>query len=488
MEEVRELPAAVESERALIGCMLVDPENVMALVRHSMGVAPGYFFEPSHALICEALYEMDGDARRRIDLLTVAQRLKDSGSLEAAGGADYLDDCVDSGIASHAETYALAVRDKYFLRVAIEESRKIEREAFESDDGQGLIASVPERYSRHVEMIHREESNYDAMQELLRRWTKAKEEREAGNLDVLAGLPTPWEEVNALTAGVENALIILAGRPSAGKTTLEDELATFWALKGIPVARVALDMMWKGRVLQRSVCRMAGVSLPKLKMGFGTRRQLDLIGEAMDRLKDAPLYINEGAFDVDEICSWARAMKFKYDIQAVTIDFVQLVQCRRGGKWMNRNEEIGYINSRLKKLCTDLKIPVILLSQLSRFVRDGRVRPPRLEDLRDSGNLEQDSMQVWALYKDETKEGLEKETQKRRPVWFEVLKNQDGETGRIPLWMRPNYFRFEVAEPGHELDEATEYEFDMEDGEEAEEAVGPGEDGRDKGLFSEGGF
>ena len=476
MSEKRPLPHSVEAERGVLGSMLLDPSRVVSLFRHKYQLEPSALYVPAHETVAEVIFEMNAEPKTILDMLTIRQRLDDRGLLNDVGGIEYLMQLMDeTPTAAHAEGYIDIVRQKHFLRCAIKEARVIERQAMSEPDGEELLRAIPERMVKYVDAVHREETNEQALQKLYAQWEKAKEDREAGNENVLAGLPTPWETVNQMTCGIDVGLYIVAGRPSAGKTTLEDCISVALAQQGISVGRVALDMGWKGRVLQRSAARLSGVSLPKLKLGFASRKQLAAVQEAIKEIAPLPIFINENSYDVDDICSWARAMKFKHDIRLLTIDFVQLVRCRVDGKYMNRNEEIGYITSRLKKLSADLQIPVMLLSQLSRGLKDGKEKPPKLEDLRDSGNLEQDARCVWALWKDQRDHLLEKEKQannKLRPVWFDVLKDQDGETGKIPFWMRPSYFRFDEAPPDFVEDEEQESFYRAEDArEQSGEAV-----------------
>lgn len=442
-------PHSVEAERGVLGSMLLDPVRVVGLYRHTYSLGVEAMFVPAHQEILRIILEMAAEPKTWIDMITIRERLEDRNVLASIGGAEYLMQLMDeTPTAAHAENYVQIVREKYFLRCAVQEAKAITSEAFARSDGEALLRSIPERLVKYVDAVHREESNRQALDKLYAQWEQAKNDRDAGNDNVLAGLPTPWPSVNALTCGIDVGLYIVAGRPSAGKTTLEDNICVYLAQNGFPVGRVALDMGWKGRVLQRAAARMAGVSLPKLKLGFATQKQLASVREAIEEIAPLPMFINENSYDVDDICSWARAMRMKQDIKLLTIDFVQLVRCRVDGKYMNRNEEIGYITSRLKKLSADLQMPVMLLSQLSRGIKDGKVRPPKLDDLRDSGNLEQDARCVWALWKDQREDLLEKEREARgklRPVWFDVLKDQDGETGKLPFWMRPNYFRFDEA-------------------------------------------
>ncbi len=441
-----DVPAkGMESEMGAVGAMLLEPQRVVAMARIDFRLTPDDFAMNGCALVYGVLLVMDAEPKGVIDVLTVGQRLEDQGKLESAGGREFLLACMDAcPTTAHAHSYLDTVKQKALLRGVEAVARSVALEARRCERADDLLRGIPERFvSLTDEAPEREESNADALDQLYSRWETAKADREAGREPELWGLPTPWPEMNRRTLGVDTGLTILAGRPSAGKTTFEDQLSVFWAQSGIPVARVALDMGWKGRLLQRSAARLASVSLPKLKAGYASRRQLADVREAVEELKKLPMFINEYDSDIDNICSWARAMSVKHGVKVLTIDFAQLVTSSRGdGKYMNRNEEVGLITRRLKKLYGDCGVRVLLLSQLARIAeRSGKERAPVLSDLRDSGNLEQDAQTVWALYKDQEAP----ESKKLRPVWCEILKSQDAECGPMAFWMRPNYFRFDES-------------------------------------------
>jgi len=246
-----------------------------------------------------------------------------------------------------------------------------------------------------------------------------------------------------MMCGIEEGVTIIAGRPSQGKSTLEDEISTGLALSGVPVARVQLDMN-RRKSLARATCRIAGVSLPKLKHGFARQNQLAAVREAVQTVRSLPMYLNDKDYSLRGICSWARAMKLKHDIKMLTVDHVGLVQVD-GSFRGNDNSRISLVSSTLKALGAELGVAVVLLSQLSRGM-EKESRRPQLSDLRDSGTLEQDAAKVIFVYREYRPKLLaELETDSRRPVWVELLKNQDGETGLLPFWLWKKYFRFELC-------------------------------------------
>jgi replicative DNA helicase len=226
---------------------------------------------------------------------------------------------------------------------------------------------------------------------------------------------------------------------------VEDQIAEFLANQNIPVARATLDMTVE-RLIARTTSRRAGVSLPKLNAGFAGENQLAKVTEAGELIGDYPMYITDELHDVNAICTWVRAMKIKHDIQLFTLDYVQQVGVTgRSTQYMNENQTLTQVSRKFKRLALELKIPIILLSQLNRG-SDHEDRIPTLSDLRGSGSLEQDANMVILLYHDKKEEDREG----KRPQWMDVAKNQDGPTGTLPFWFWANYFRFDEAEVNEE--------------------------------------
>jgi replicative DNA helicase len=434
------------AELGLVGSLLKDPMRVMPLVR-AIGLPAEAFYIPAVRCVFEAVQAL-ADADRRmvgIDILTVGSWLKDHGKLEVVGGACRLDYIMDATPTSaHAEYYLDIVRRKYVARRVIEQARETEQEAFRTDQEDALPAKAAEAFAAIQIQGEVEVSNAEVMAGIVVRFEDAK----AGKKKAI-GLATPWEKVTEMLCGLEPGIIILAGRPSEGKTTVEDQICVELAAQGIAVGRMTLDST-REELLERALCRKAGVSLPKLKFGFAGESQMQQIREARDVLGRYPMYIEDQTRELRQICSKARAWKAKYDIGLLTLDFVQLVEAGDMGRsqW-DKNACVSYVSKTLKALALELNIPLLLLSQLSRGMeKDGR--PPELSDLRDSGSLEQDAHKVLFVYRDRKwcKKAEEEEpgaTKKKRAAYLDVMKHKNGETGRIPMWMRPHYFLFEEA-------------------------------------------
>lgn len=439
-------PHSEDAERAVLGALLIEPLRVWKIAER-MCLTAESFYVPAHRTVYGTIAAMAAEPRgvQKLDALTLTQRLDDAGKLETIGGAACIEGLIDSTpAAANAEWYLDIVRQKAALRRVLEVSRGLEAEVFACEDADRLVGEAPDRYRGILRADDRRETNREVMDRLVGRFERAADGEESA-----MGLPTPWEDVNEILCGLEPGVTILAGRPSAGKTTVEDQIAVSLAAEGIAVGRFTLDSS-REELLTRAMCRKAGVSLPKLKAGFARQDQLDQVREARDVLEGYPLIIEDEVRELRQICTRARVWKAEFDIGLLTLDFVQLVNASDMGRsqW-DKNSRVSYVSETLKGLALELGIPLLELSQLSRAGdRDGR--RPELTDLRDSGTLEQDAHKVVFVYPDRkwNKAADEREagaTKKKRATWLEVLKHKDGETGRVPLFMRPHYFLFDQA-------------------------------------------
>jgi len=439
MSEGRRIPQADEAERAVLGALVVESDSIIPLARLTMGLKPECFYNPTVRRAVEAIYEMF-DKRQPVDILTVCQKLGDDESRQM------LMQAVDSTpTTANAQFYMELVRQKHMARETIRIAREIEEDAHTVENPDALLAKAPQLFVDLLSGIPKVEvTNEDRLNASVETWRELKARRERGEFNVLRGLPTPFPCMDKWTSGWMPGLIMLAGRPSAGKTTLEDHIVMKLLHEGMPVARVALDMS-PSIVLERTACRMAEVSFPKLNKGYASERQLSDVETAKDRIKNLPMYINHLDRDVRSVCTWARNMHRRHGIKMLTVDFVQLLNYENPGKFLDRNSEMGKISGMLKNLALELNIPVILLSQMSRS-SEKESRRPQLSDLRDSGTLEQDASVVLFVYKDaKNPETMVNEYATRRNVWVDCLKNQNGETSRQTFYFHAHYFLFEEA-------------------------------------------
>jgi len=311
--------------------------------------------------------------------------------------------------------------------------------------------------------------------------------------EITNGLPLPWPALDELMCGLEPGLIIVGAEKSGGKTTFELNLCDHLARNGCPIGRAGLDMSVES-LLCRSVVREARISLPRLKHGHAKWNQMATVKECKNLIATWPYYIIENG-TVSGICQEARMLKIKHDIQLLTVDFMQLVVTDDGRIDSNMNMLMGVVTRTFKALAFELDIPVILLSQFSRAIArpNEKRRRPVLTDLRDSGNIEQNATQVILLSKalpedfpaiawDENGEETEwltlpPEAEKKyyRPVIADLAKNQNGETGEIPLVLAASYFRLDEAGTGYKTMAADLLRYERETIDEEAQSSIPGE-------------
>jgi replicative DNA helicase len=366
------------------------------------------------------------------------------------------------------------VRLKWLLRRTLEVAREAETCALAPDATEEVVAGAQAGFATLMDDAARgraEASNLDVMCDSVRAWKDAFE-----NKVPAIGLQTPWAALTEMCCGLEPGIFILAGRPSAGKTTIEDQICCELARDGVPVARATLDSTRKS-LLERAIARKAGVSLPKMKFGYAGEGSVAKAQEAADSIGKYPLFIRDDLRTVGGICSWFRAMVLKHGVKLLTVDYIQLIGAPEMGRseW-DANTRVSYVSGQLKKLSLSLGVPMLVLSQLNRGAANDE-REPELNDLRDSGALEQDAEKVAMVFIDvEKRNEMDKSkpgtTKKIRPIRIALKKHKNGETGTLCYWMYPPYFRLEEVE---NFDGATPPEEGLMGGRSSEKATEPAE-------------
>ena len=443
-------PHSEEAEIGVLGSVLLDPLPSIGTAQAKRLTAE-MFYDQRHQALYRCLLEMVSE-NFGMDALTIGEWLKDHNELERVGGYDHLVKLQDATLVpAHVEYYAQIVIEKHRYRAVIALASGVVGDAYKAeipafDILQGMSGDLVRLMDRRTV-----ETNADVLERWYARMVAIK------NGDRTNGLPLPWPKLDAMMCGLEPGLILVGARPSAGKTTLEVNIVDYLAREGCPVGRACLDMS-KEALLSRSVIRESRVSLPLLKYGYARWNQLETVRECKDLVASWPIHVIEDN-TLEGICSTARMLKLKHGIELLTVDFAQLITTGNGHMDSNMNALMGMVTKQLKALAFELDIPVVLLSQLSRG-SDKDDRRPRLSDLRDSGNLEQNATQVILMSKakpedyfdyDKTlnPEPLPEDADRRilRGVILDLAKNQNGEIGALEVWLRPNYFRFEEAEP-----------------------------------------
>ena len=430
-------PQNLEAERAVLGCVLVEPAM---LPRAIEVLQPEDFYKDGHRKIYGAMLRLF-ERSEPADLLTVAEELRRQGALEEVGGQAALATLVEEAtVATQFGAYATIVREKALLRELIRVTRELSEQGFEEiDDVQALLDRAEQMLFRLSD--RRLQRSALAVRDILSKTIQHIETLYHRKEDI-TGLPTGFRELDKRTAGFQKAdFIIIAGRPSMGKTAFAlNILAHVAVVERQPALIFSLEMS-KEQLVQRLICAEARVDSHRVRTGFLQPPDWRRIVDAAGRLGDAPMFIDDTAnLSVLEARAKARRVKAEHGLSLVVIDYLQLMQ----GRWRseNRQQEISEISRSLKALAKELDVPVVALSQLSRAVETRGESAPKLSDLRESGALEQDADLIMFLYRKETPPDAESGT-----TDLSIGKHRNGPTGALKLVFKSEYTRFEDLSP-----------------------------------------
>ncbi len=441
-------PQDTEAEAAVLGSIILDNECAGDVVQI---LDANSFYRRSHLVIYEALVHLY-DGRRAIDLLTLRDELERRGAIEDAGGVDYLTRLVDAvPSAANAEEYARIVREKALLRSLISACTGIVRDAYESRDS---VESILDQSERAIFDIaeNRSGREADALLEILKR-TMEKIDRHQGRKGQYTGIPSGYDDLDRLTGGFQNAeMVIVAARPSMGKTTLALNMVKNVAMHdNLPVGVFSMEMS-EQMLAQNLLCMEAEVDASKLRSGFLSGADWDKIGGALGELGEAPIYIDDTpGLSILQLRARARRLAMRHHIRLLMVDYIQLMSAP-GEE--SRQQEISAISRGIKALARELGIPVIALSQLNRSPEAREGHKPRLGDLRESGALEQDADVVLLIHRPGYYKGSADEegapAAAGEKTELIIAKQRNGPTGVVPLTFRSHLLRFERCAEGFE--------------------------------------
>lgn len=445
----RQPPYNADAERGVLGSALQDSQRVLDLcIQHK--ILSESFHIPGHQTIYEVMLDMHQEARA-IDLLTLAERLGQANELERIGGQSYLEELEDATpTPAHAEYYIDIVHQKYLLRSMIGRATDVIDRCYEGAEEAGELL-------QHAEQSFFEIS--EAKRNDMRMWSdmvkKSMEDIETiyQTKKGITGIPTGFKDVDKLLLGLQAGdMVILAARPSMGKTSLAmnvvEHIATGYRSCGgyhdqpaRPVGIFSLEMSGE-QLVRRMVCCCAKVSSHRLAGGYLSAKYHGDLIQAADALIKAPIYLDDTpGLTALEVKSRARRMKSKYNIGAVVIDYLQLMhfpQYSREG----RQRETAAISGAMKAMAKELELPVIVLSQLSRAPETrGGASIPKLSDLRDSGSIEQDA-DIVLLLRRPCKYREDPEHDKRELAILDIAKHRNGPTGEVRINFEEDYTRF----------------------------------------------
>jgi replicative DNA helicase len=430
-------PHNLEAERAILGAILLEPQIIPRAIEL---LTADEFYKDGHRKIYAAMVRLF-DKSEPADALTVAEELRRAGELDDVGGQAALATLMEeASVATQFAAYAQIVRDKAQLRELIRVARELTEHGFdESEDVRALIDRAEQMVFRISE--RRLHKSAVPVREILTR-TIEHIETLYRKKEHVTGVPTGFADLDRLTAGLQKAdFIIIAGRPSAGKTAFALNVVQQVAVEAGRAALIFSLEMSKEQLVQRLLCSEARVDSHRVRTGYLETGDWKRIGAAAGRLADAPLFIDDTAnLSVLEARAKARRIRAEHGLDLVVIDYLQLMQ----GRWRaeNRQQEISEISRSLKALAKELEVPVVALSQLSRAVEARGDSSPRLSDLRESGALEQDADVIVFLHRP----GLFKENPsdaEKNLTDVIIGKQRNGPTDKIQLVFKPEYTRFE---------------------------------------------
>lgn len=439
---VRIPPQNLDAEKSIIGAILLDKEAIIKIVDI---IKPEDFYEDRHGIIYQAILELF-DQRKPIDIVTLSEILEAKGLTKEAGGSAYLAEVVnETPSAANIVHYAQICRDKAILRRLISASGEIGRLGYEEDSdisdtldqAEQLLFSISQKSLKNKFAPISEVLN-DAFDRI----DKIHKDKDKG---ALRGVPSGFRDLDNLTAGFQKSdLIILAARPSMGKTSFALNLAENAAIdEKIPVGIFSLEMS-KEQLIDRLLSSQAGVDSWKLRTGNLTDEDFPKIGYAMGVLSEAPIFIDDSAGgNIMEIRAKARRLQMEHGLGLIVIDYLQLMEGRSRSGESNRVQEISEISRSLKGLARELDVPIIALSQLSRAVEHREDKRPQLSDLRESGSIEQDADIVMFLYREEY---YKPDTDKKGITEIIIRKHRNGPIGSMDMFFNPAQMRFATLE------------------------------------------
>jgi len=436
----RPLPHNLDAERSILGAILLDNHALNPAVEKLK--TDDFFLDP-HRRIFERMIAL-AEAQQAIDLVTLTEDLHRSGGLEAAGGAAYLAQLVD-GVPriSNIEHYARIVKEKSMLRNLAHTALAIQERALAAEEDADAILDNAE--SSIFELADdRIRAGLIGVKDLVRdNWTRIEKVFMGGRQ--ITGLATGYPELDRETAGLQpSELIILAARPSMGKTALALNIAENVAVRNRQTVAVFSLEMSKESLLLRLLASHAHVDAHKFRTGFVKHDDWKKVSESLNELADAPLWIDDSASaSVLEMAAKARRLARDKNLALVVVDYLQLVTAR--GRFGNRNEEVSSISRALKAMAKELKVPVLVLSQLTRGPEKDK-RDPQLADLRESGAIEQDADVVLFINRPDffNKEAPEEDRNKTKLI---IGKQRNGPTGVLHFVFNNRFTRFDVAAP-----------------------------------------
>lgn len=436
-------PHNLEAERSAIGSLFIDKD---AIVKISDFLSSDDFYHDAHRIIYDAIMTLY-DKRVPVDMVTLSSFLEDSNQIQLIGGASYLVELANEvPTATHIFQYATIVKQKAILRKLIKAGDIIKGLGYKENEELDSLIDQSEKALFGVSQVHIKDRFVHIKDILNKTYEKISDLHDPDGKEKYRGVPTGFRDLDNILSGLQPAdLVVLAARPSMGKTALALNIAQNVAKKGFSIGIISLEMS-KEQLVERMFCSLLSVDSWKLRTGKLSDDDFSKIGNVMDELNQMKIFIDDSVGgSLPELKAKARRLKMETGLDVLVIDYLQLMTS--GGSsstyQQNRVQEISEISRSLKELARDLSVPIIALSQLSRAVEMRPSKIPQLSDLRESGAIEQDADVVLMMYREDY---YEEDCDRPGLTDIYIRKHRNGPIGRIELNFRKEQMKFVSVE------------------------------------------
>lgn len=432
-------PHSIEAEKCTLGSLLIDQD---AIIKIADLLKVEDFYSNANAFVYEAIIDLY-NKRNAIDVLTITNHLDEQGKLKDVGGSSYIASLTNEvPTASHIYQYAIIVKHKATLRKLLKAGQDITALGYdESGDIENLLEQA-EKSLFSVSQTFVKDKFIHIKDVLTSTYEKIADLHDPDNKDKYAGIKSGFNSLDSITSGLHPSdLVILAARPSMGKTAFALNIAQNVAKQGKAVGVISLEMS-KEQLVERMFCSLLEVDSWKIKTGKLNESDFARIGPIMDELNSLKIFIDDSLGNsIAELRAKTRRLQMEHGLDVLVIDYLQLMQAGSSGSGFstNRVQEISEISRSLKALAREMHIPVIALSQLSRAVESRPNKQPQLSDLRESGAIEQDADIVLMMYREDY---YEEDTERKGITDLYIRKHRNGPTGHIELQFKKERMRF----------------------------------------------
>ncbi|MFM1653513.1 replicative DNA helicase [Brevibacillus sp. B_LB10_24] len=434
-------PQNLEAEQSVLGAVFLAREALITAVEI---LRPEDFYKTAHQRVFKTMLDLY-EKGEPVDLVTVTAELQDHKLLEEIGGVSYLTDLARSvPTAANIEYYARIVEEKALLRRLIRTATKIANDGYSREDEVGEIIADAERYILELGQ-NRNSGGFTSIRDVLME-TYERIELLSQRRGEVTGIPSGYPDLDKMTSGFQRSdLIILAARPSVGKTAFALNVAQNVAARaGETVAIFSLEMA-ASQLVQRMICAEGNLDASKMRTGWLEEDDWQKLTMAIGTLAKAPIYIDDTpGVTVQDIRAKCRRLQAERGLGMILIDYLQLIHGR--GRGENRQQEVSEISRTLKGIARELNVPVIALSQLSRSVEQRQDKRPMMSDIRESGSIEQDADIVAFLYRDDY---YDRETENKNVIEIIIAKQRNGPTGTVELAFLKEYNKFVSLDTRH---------------------------------------